>query len=165
MGLYGGSYSTYAYADGDPIDNSDPLGLSPWGGLGGDISWQEAEALSIEQAFNQWWNSPDPCTKAYLEQRFGPIGTKLIGWFSLGSLTSGPWNMSSGGPQGAWGDVGETIAIKGLVGAAVNKVFPVAGPVATKAIGAAGAAATIWATYENFAAFIKSSGQCGCQNQ
>jgi hypothetical protein len=42
--------TVYAYVGGNPLSYGDPTGLGSWGGLGGDISWQEAFGLSATQS-------------------------------------------------------------------------------------------------------------------
>jgi len=49
-----------------------------------------AQALSIVQAFNHFWNTPDPCMKKKLAGKYGNAGVFGIGLFSLASLTPGP---------------------------------------------------------------------------
>jgi len=48
-----------------------------------------AQALSIVQAFNHFWNTPDPCMKKKLAGKYGNAGVFGIGLFSLAS--SDPW--------------------------------------------------------------------------
>jgi hypothetical protein len=120
---------------------------------------------------NVLWNSPDPCVKAYFEQHYGPGWTRFIGFFSAYSLMSGPQNLASGGPEGAWREVGESIAIKGPAGAVAKRVFPNAAPAAGKALGWAGSIASVIASAWDVIGTIRvldaedTSGQCGCKRQ
>ena len=59
--------SVYAYARGNPLSFRDPLGLSPWDGLNGDVTPAEAFWLSAQAAIPSFWDllkwgAPDgPC--------------------------------------------------------------------------------------------------------
>lgn len=44
------SSALYAYSDGDPIEERDPLGLDPWAGLTGGVTSSEAQGLAAQAA-------------------------------------------------------------------------------------------------------------------
>ena len=166
IGLTGGNYSTYAYANGNPISEIDPLGLWGFPGFPGNITPTDAMGMSALQnfksQFSKLWNTPDPCTKKYLQDQLGRYGPDAVGLFSLASLIPGPWNMGSA--EDAWRDVAATIGIKVPAANAAAKAFPTVAPKAIGVVSRAGGLATIAATIDNLFAFARSSGQCGCKS-
>jgi RHS repeat-associated protein len=112
LGLGGGSYSPYTYSDDNPITNTDPTGEAPWGGINQGISPTEAQGLSVVQAFNNWFNKPNPCFKEQLEAE-NPHTEAIISEFSLLNLTVGPWNTAPGGAPGGWEQCGCSLSIRG----------------------------------------------------
>ena len=90
------------YAGGNPLTNTDPTGEAPWGNINQGISPTEAQALSVVRAFNDWFNTPDPCVKQQLEADH-PYLAHHFTEFSALNLTVGPWNVADGGAPGYLG--------------------------------------------------------------
>lgn len=71
IGLYGGSYSTYAYVAGTPIARSDPLGLCP--------------------------RDKQQCIQQFLRDNYGNfVANTLVPEFSAVSLFTNPWSFVQG---------------------------------------------------------------------
>jgi RHS repeat-associated protein len=158
IGLAGGSYATYAYADGNPISESDPLGLDPWGGLGGGVSATEAQALSVVQAFNNWFNTPNPCFKAQLQAE-NPRLEPVISEFSLLDLTVGPWNTAPGGAVGGWVGYGFGTGSKVGVVNYLNYKRPGWGDTLAKWLKRGAFPVIAYSTYRH----VQAAAGCGCK--
>jgi hypothetical protein len=144
--------------NGNPINKKDPNGESPWDGLSGGVTFNEAQAASIIAAFWNWWNTPDPCMVAYLNStRAGKLGSSTVGFFSLLSLTSVPWNIT-GNPSDSQMEY-SVLPYKGAVVTEVANRMPwlprLLGWFEHSAIGATAAATAI-----NVYAYDK----CGCKS-
>jgi RHS repeat-associated protein len=161
IGLSGGSYSTYAYANGDPISKKDPLGLDPWGGLNGGVTPEEAEALSVEQEFNYWFNTPNPCVKQQLE-RDHPRLADFISEFSALNLTQGFWNTAPGGAAGAWASEGAGAATKVGIVKWLNRASEGLGENAARALEWLLPPVVAYSTYQHVKAADESINNCGC---
>lgn len=159
--MSGGSYSTYAYANGDPISKKDPLGLDPWGGLNGGVTPEEAEALSVEQEFNYWFNTPNPCVKQQLE-RDHPRLADFISEFSALNLTQGFWNTAPGGAAGAWASEGAGAATKVGIVKWLNRASEGLGENAARALEWLLPPVVAYSTYQHVKAADESINNCGC---
>lgn len=124
--------------------------------------------MSIEQAFNEWWNTPDMCMVNRLGRK-----APVVRFFSLASLIPGPWNLS-GDPGETWvedtaGPASKAAGIKAAQYAVYDTSPAAAGWIGGlgKVLGYAGLGLSAWATYENIHAYTQggSSSDCGCGNQ
>lgn len=154
-----GGVNLYAYVDDNPINEIDPKGEAGFGFNQG-ISPAEAQGFSAVQAFNLLWNTPDPCMKKYLENKYTKAGPPFIGWFSLLSYFPGPWNLSS--QADAIAGAKKTVEYKVPVAYGIEKAFGAAGEAFVERVGVAGLALTIGATGENIHAFVLAQSGCGC---
>jgi hypothetical protein len=121
------------------------------------------------QAFNALWNTPDPCMKKKLLDKYNDKVVSGIGLFSLASLVPGPWNLTGNASDTLVEDtLGPASKVAGF-NAAKNAAPPAAAravSVGGKVVGYAASIATLWATYENILAFVSSdTSNCGCNGK
>jgi hypothetical protein len=113
------------------------------------------------QAFNNWFNTPDPCVKKQLEQD-NPYTAGIVSDFSLLNLTVGPWNTAPGGAPGAWGLTALGSAWKAGTVPGLNSKFPGWGDKFAKVLKWGIPPLVAYSTYRHVQAVNKSS-ECGCK--
>jgi len=166
IGLLGG-INSYVYAEGSPLTQSDARGQqSSWPGMMAgqtSVASTEAQGLSTLQNLQNGWNSPDPCTLAYLRKNH-PALLAFVRQFSLANYVSGPWNMDPRGPSVRVKQAIYTAAGGKLVSSTINKKFPKTGPKVTKTWGYTSALAIALASAYNFWVFNNHFARCGCES-
>jgi hypothetical protein len=100
--------------------------------LSGGVNQQEAEALSIEQEFDYWFNTPNPCVKQQLERDHSWWAADIISDASLLNYVQWFGNTAPGGAAGGW--VGGGIGFGAKVGIVyvMNRLSGAAGAWATR---------------------------------
>ena len=142
IGLAGGNYSTYAYADGNPVNEVDPLGLDGLAGLSGGVTVGEAEAEAAQAAgrmataTNGVVGAGGTAAVANTAAEYGSGVYYNFYTGEGGGYTSGSGGNGAGCPSSDQGGLGGMLG--GYIGVIMGPVENVGGPFVNRNLGIPG---------------------------